>query len=116
MSNSLVSLPAIIDTDIASWRNAATVVAAGYLTGVRIKKLVLAVGTGGASSAGVVTITAPSDSSTLYPPMPVAASIAANSILNTDEPTDAEGTLTWRDFAVTGVTATGTRLFLYWTV
>jgi hypothetical protein len=116
MSNSLVSLPAIIDTDITSWRNSAAVAAAGYLTGVRIKKLVLAVGTGGASSAGVVTITAPSDSATLYPPMPVAASIAANSILVTDEPTDAEGTLTWRDFAVTGVTATGTRLFLYWTV
>ena len=116
MSNSLVSLPAIIDTDLVSWRNAASVVAAGYTTGVRIKKLVLAVGPGGASSAGTVTITAPSDSATLYPPIPVAASVAANSILVTDEPTDALGTLTWRDFAVTGLTATGTRLFLYWSV
>ena len=116
MSNSLVSLPAIIDTDLVSWRNAASVVAAGYTTGVRIKKFVLAVGPGGASSAGTVTITAPSDSATLYPPIPVAASVAANSILVTDEPTDALGTLTWRDFAVTGLTATGTRLFLYWSV
>ena len=114
MANSLVSFPAIIDTDITSWRNAASVVAAGYKTGIRVSKLVLAVGPGGASSAGTVTITAPSDSSTLYPPIPVAASVAANSILVTDEPTEALGTLTWRDFAVTGVTATGTRLFLYW--
>ena len=116
MSNALNNLPMIIDTDITTWRNNATIVAAGYTTGIRVKKLVLAVGSGGTSSAGTVTITAPSDGATLYPPMSVAASIAANSILNTDEPTDAEGTLTWRDFAVTGVTATGTRLFLYWTV
>ena len=116
MSNSLVSLPAIIDTDLVSWRNAASVVAAGYTTGIRVKKLVLAVGPGGTSSAGSVTITAPSDSAILYPPIPVAASVVANSILVTDEPTDALGTLTWRDFAVTGVTATGTRLFLWWDV
>ena len=69
MSNSLVSQPAIIDTDIVSWRNATSVAAAGYKTGMRVFKLVLAVGTGGASSAGTVTITAPSDSATLYPPI-----------------------------------------------
>lgn len=114
MANSLNSLPMIIDTDITTWRNNAAIVAAGYTTGIRVKKLVLAVGPGGASSAGSVTITAPSDSTTLYPPIPVAAAIAANSILSTDEPTDALGTLTWRDFAVTGLTATGTRLFLWW--
>ena len=114
MANSLNSLPMILDTDLASWRTAAAIVAAGYTTGIRVKKLVLAVGSGGASSAGSVTITAPSDSATLYPPIPVAATVAANSILVTDEPTDALGTLTWRDFAVTGLTATGTRLFLWW--
>ena len=103
--------PIILDTDITSYRTAAS-----QLQGVRVTKLVLAVGPGGASSAGTVTITAPSDSATLYPPIPVAASVAANSILVTDEPTDALGTLTWRDFAVTGLTTTGTRLFLYWSV
>jgi hypothetical protein len=36
-------------------------------------------------------------------------------VLFSDEPPEAYGTLTWRDFAVTGVTATGTRLLLYWT-
>jgi hypothetical protein len=48
--------------------------------------------------------------------MPVAASIAANSILVTDEPTDAAGDLLWRDFAVTGLTATGTKLYLWYSV
>ena len=116
MANALNSLPMIIDTDITTWRSAAAIVAAGYTTGIRVKKLVLAVGPGGASSAGTVTITAPSDSATLYPPMVVSATVAANSILYSDEPTDALGTLTWRDFAVTGVTATGTRLLLWWGV
>ena len=116
MANFLNNLPMIIDTDITTWRNDAVIVAAGYKTGIRVKKLVLDVGTGGASSAGTVTITAPSDSAELYPPIPVAASISARSILVTDEPTDALGTLTWRDFAVTGVTATGTRLLLWWGV
>jgi hypothetical protein len=114
--NSLNSLPMILDTDITTWRNNAAIVAAGYKTGIRVLKLVLAVGTGGSSSAGTVTITAPSDSATLYPPLAVAASVAANSVLYEDEPTDTKGTLTWRDFAVTGVTATGTRLFLWWDV
>jgi hypothetical protein len=115
MANALNSLPMILDTDITTWRNSTVVSSAGYKTGIRVSKLVLAVGPSGASSAGSVTITAPSDSSTLYPPIPIAASVAANSILVTDEPTEAWGTLTWRDFAVTGLTATGTRLFLWWT-
>ena len=116
MANALNSLPMIIDTDITTWRNAAAIVAAGYTTGIRVKKLVLQVLHAGASSAGVVSITAPSDSAVLFPPMPVAASIAADTVLYNEEPPDATGTLNWRDFAVTGVTATGTRLLLYWTV
>lgn len=115
MANALNSLPMVIDTDITTWRNDAVIVAAGYKTGIRVKKLVLAVGAA-PSSAGTVTITAPSDGATLYAPLPVAASVAARSLLNTDEPTDALGTLTWRDFAVTGLTATGTVLYLWWGV
>ena len=115
MANALNSYPMVIDTDITTWRNNATIVAAGYTTGIRVKKLALVVAHGGSSSAGTVSITAPSDSAVLYPSMPVAASIAADSILITDEPTEALGTLTWRDFSVTGVTATGTKLLLWWT-
>lgn len=106
----------IIDTDITTWRSNAAVVAAGYTTGIRIQKLVLAVAAGGASSAGTVTIQSVSDSATLYPPLVVAASVAANTILFVDNPTDTEYTLAWRDFKVTGVSATGTRLFIWWGV
>ena len=116
MSNSLTNLPIIVDTDITTWRSSAAVVAAGYKTGIRVSKLALAVAAGGVSVAGTVTITAPSDSATLYPPLAVPAGQAAYTILFSDEPTDAKGALTWRDFAVTGVTATGTRLFLWFDV
>ena len=116
MSNTLLSQPMILDTDITTWRNATTVVAAGYTTGIRIQKLVLAVGTGGASTAGTVTIQSVSDSATLYPPLVVAGSTAASTILFVDNPTDTESVLAWRDFKVTGLTATGTRLFLWWGV
>lgn len=116
MANALTSLPMIVDSDITTWRNATAVVAAGYRTGIRVKKVVLDVAHGGTSTAGLVTITAPSDGALLYPVMSVANTIAADSILNTDEPPDEVGTLIWRDFAVTGVTATGTRLLLWWTV
>ena len=111
MSNSLLQKPAIIDTDITSFRTSS-----GYLQGIRVTKLVLAVGPGGASTAGTVSITAPSDSAVLYPPLPVASAIAANTILFADEPTNPKGDLTWRDFAVTGVTATGTKLYLWYVV
>jgi len=116
MSNSLGNFPMVIDTDITTWRSAAAVVSLGYATGIRVLKLVLSVGPSGASSAGTVTITAPSDNATLYEPMVVPTGQAAYTVLYEDNLTDTKGTLTWRDFAVTGVTATGTRLFLYWTV
>lgn len=111
MANALTSLPMIIDTDITSYRTTS----GERLQGIRVQKLTLAVGPGGASTAGNVTITAPSDSSTLFPPMAVPGSSGANTILFVDNP-DSGDYLTWRDFAVTGLTATGTRLFLWWTV
>jgi len=113
MANALTQKPLIIDTDLATYTGAAAVKALGGVQGVRVTKLVLAVGAGGASSAGTVTFTNPTDGITIYPPIPVAASVAAYSVLYTDEPTDAKGSLAWRDFAVTGLTATGTRLFLW---
>ena len=83
----------ILDTDITTWRNAATVVAAGYKTGIRVQKLLLIVGAS-AASAGTVAITAPSDSAPLYPVLSVAASTAANTELFLDNPTDTTGALT----------------------
>ena len=118
MANSLVTLPVIIDTDLATFRGAASVISTNCTQGcgLRVSKLILTVGPGGASSAGIVSITSPVDSSVLYPPLPVAAGISAYSILFTDEPPDAAGNLTWRDFAVTGLTATGTKLYLWYSV
>lgn len=108
MANKLSQKPIIIDTDIASYRTAA-----GAAQGVRVYKLTLTVGSGAASTAGTVSITAPSDSITLYPPLAVPAGQAANTILFNDDPNKADGALTWRDFAVTGLTATGTVLYLW---
>lgn len=116
MANSLVTKPITISSDITTFTGAAAVLALGGLKGIRVTKLVLAVGSGGASSAGTVTFTAPSDNAVLYPTLAVAAGIAANTIIFTDEPTNAKGDLTWRDFAVTGVTATGTILYLWYAV
>jgi hypothetical protein len=109
VANALSQLPVIIDTDITSFRTSANV-----LQGLRILKIILAVGPGGASSAGTVTITG-SDGITIYPPLIVAAATAANTILYVDNP-EYGVRMTWKDFAVTGVTATGTRLFIWFNV
>ena len=111
MANSLNSLPMIIDTDITSYR----LTTGERLQGIRVSKLVLVVDATGASTTGTVTITAPSDGSLLYPPLLVPAASPAYTVLYLDNP-DPNAPINWRDFAVTGVTATGTRLFLYWTV
>jgi hypothetical protein len=105
MANALTSNPLIIDTDITSYRTAAN-----QLQGVRVSKIMLVSGSGG-SIAGSVAITAPSDSSVLYPVIPSAVG-AAGTILYSDN-VDDNALLTWRDFAVTGATAAGVRLFLW---
>ena len=113
MANVLTQKPILIDTDITSFRNDASVKALGWTQGVRVTKLVLAVGSGAAAVAGNVTITAPSDSAVLYPTLAVTGGQAANSILFVDNPTAPTSALTWRDFAVTGLTATKTVLYLW---
>jgi hypothetical protein len=117
MPNSLVTKPVVIVADITTFRNAAAVTAINCTQGcgLRVKKLMLCVG-GSAATAGTVTITAPSDGAVLYPPIPVTATTAANTIIINDTFDDVAGTLTWRDFAVTGVTATGTVLYLWYEV
>jgi hypothetical protein len=118
MANSLITQPVVITSDITTFRGDASVISTNCTQGssLRVSKLILTVGPGGVSSAGAVTILAPTDSAVLYPPLPVAAGIAVNSILFTDEPPDAAGDLTWRDFSVTGLTATGTILYLWYSV
>ena len=98
--------PIILDTDITSYRTAASVT-----TGIRVLKLVLAVG-GSSSSAGNVAIVNPENSQTLYPTIPVANATAANTIILNDNPTG-QGVMSWPDFKVTGLTATGTKLYIW---
>ena len=117
MANVYNSMPIVLDTDLtgtSGWRENQTLVSQSSvaLQGIRVTKLVLISNT--TTSAGNVTITTPSpDSLTLYPLMNVSATIPTNTILYTDEPTDP---LTWRDFIVSGLTATGTTLQLWYRV
>ncbi|NYF53947.1 hypothetical protein [Tunturiibacter gelidoferens] len=58
-----------------------------------------------------MTITNPIDGSALYGPIAVTAGLAVGaSILNDN----IQQMLQWKDFKVTGVTATGTRLFVWY--
>jgi hypothetical protein len=111
VANALNNYPMIIDTDIVSYRAAAP-----SLQGIRVNKLSLVVGLLGISVAGTVVITAPSDASLLYPPLVVPVGQGAGTILYTDDPTAPNSSLTWRDFAVTGITGTGARLYLWYEV
>jgi hypothetical protein len=110
VANSFNTLPVIVDTDFASFRAGQTLQTPGF--GVRVTKLALYVASGAASSAGNVTITEPNSGIPLYPPMTVSAATPANTILFTDNLNDQE--LQWRDFAVTGLTATGTKLAVWY--
>jgi len=111
MANLYNQMPIQLDTDIASYRAAQTLVAptSNVPTNVNVWKLVLQVNA--TSVAGTVTITKPSDGTNLFPPMPVAAGATAGSILYLDEP---NSLMNWADFAVTGLTATSTRLWLWY--
>lgn len=111
MANQPNALPIALDTDVASWRAAQTLSSNTYATGLRIVKIVLVVAST-TSSAGPVTITDPNSSQSLYPPMTVAASIPVGGVLYTDNLDD--NPLQWRDFAAAGLTATGTRIYIWY--
>lgn len=111
MANSYNSLPIVLDTDFTSFKSHQTLQTPGF--GIRVYKLALVVLHGGASSAGVVTITDPNDSTVLYPTMPVSVSTPADTIIFTD---NIDTQLQWRDFSVTGLTATGTKLLVWYRV
>jgi len=108
MANSYTTQPIVLDTDITSFRTAANVA-----NGIKVQKLILVVGTGSAGVAGAVTITLPSarGGSALYAPILVGTQAANTTILNDNPYSDA--ILTWTDFAVTGLTATKTVLYIW---
>lgn len=111
MSNSYNTQPIVLDTDTTSWRQNQTLVSqsSNALAGIRPFKITLEAAS--ATSAGTVTITAPSDGTPLYAPLSVSAAVPASTIIYSDNLTQP---LTWRDFAATGLTATATKLYIWY--
>jgi hypothetical protein len=107
MANSLNSMPITVDTDLASFGAGQTLQSKPF--GIRVWKMALVATT--STTAGTVTITEPNSGIPLAAPMVVPAGSATGTILYYDNPTQL---LQWRDFAVTGLTATGTRLFVWY--
>lgn len=110
MANSLGSMPLTVDTDLASFGASQTLQAQPF--GIRVWKMALIVAAS-TSSPGTVTVTEPNSGIVLLGPMVVPAASPIGTTLYYDNPTQL---LQMRDFAVTGLTATGTRLFLWYRV
>lgn len=109
MSNILNVVPTAIDTDLASYQAAQTLTAQSEQLGLKVKQIALVAN--GATSAGTVTVTDPISGANLLPPMVVAAALASGTLIFFQSYPGAN----WQDFKVTGVTATGTRLCIWWT-
>lgn len=110
MGNSYNSMPVVIDTDMTvGWRASQTLQAQPG-SGFRVTKIELVAAS--ATSAGTVTIVDPVDNTVLYPPIGVAAALAAGtSVVNNDLP---NASLAFRDFKATGLTATATKLYIWY--
>ena len=106
MSNTFNN-PMVLTTDFASYRTAAS-----KTIGIRVLKISLVVASSTAA-AGQVVITNAENSQALYFPINVTtANVAYSTILN-DNPTG-QGVMSWPDFGVSGLTATGTVLYSWW--
>lgn len=110
MANNFSTNPLILDTDFASYRTATS---ASF--GIKPSKIVLSVGGGAAGVAGTVTVTRPADGVTIYPPLVVTGTPAANTELYIDDP-GSKAALNWNDFAVTGLTATKTVMYVWFNI
>lgn len=111
MANSYNSLPVIINTDMAGgFKAAQTLQTPGF--GIRVEKLMIVANT--TTTAGTINIVDPVDSTVLYPPVGVAASATAGTVILSDNMDN--GQLQWRDFKVTGVTSAGVTVYLWYRV
>jgi hypothetical protein len=109
VSNQLSVNPMALDTDIASYQAAQTLTAATELLGVRVRKIVLVAAS--TTAAGTVTVIDPVSNTTLAAPIVVAASQAAGTVIFSDEIVSPP---MWSDFKVTGLTATATRMYIWY--
>lgn len=109
MANQPNAMPITMDTDANSWFAIQTLRAQTNRFGLRVWKLSL-VATA-ATVAGTINIVDPNDNTILLAPMVVPAAQAVGTVLFYDNPTQL---FQWRDFKVTGLTATNTRLFIWY--
>lgn len=117
MANSLNSNPIIVDTDFTSWRATQTLNTGsvpGYSfkrqPGIRPYRITLL--SNGVTSAALVTVTDPNDSTVLWQ-AEVAATAGATGTILLDEDWDVQ-LPAWRDFSVTGVTAAVAKLQIWY--
>lgn len=111
MANQLSQNPMILDTDFASYQAVQTLTATAWKLGLRIRKIALVANA--ATVAGQVTVTDPNNSRNLLLPMNISAGQSAGTILYTDDFVSSPPV--WSDFAVTGLTATKTSLYIWFT-
>ena len=106
MANNFNANPVVLDADIASF----SAVAPACLIPVRVRKMALVVG-GSTSTAGTVLVQ-DSAGNNLLAPMLVTAQ-PANTILFADGDFNSRAVPWPKDFKVTGLTATGTQLYIW---
>lgn len=107
MANVYNSMPISLDTDMASFFAGQTLQAQRF--GLRVYKIAVVAAAG--TTAGNILITEPNSGIALYEPIAVPASLTAGAGVLTDNPTYP---LQWRDFAVSGLSATGARLLVWY--
>jgi hypothetical protein len=106
MANSLNSMPIVVDTDLASFFAGQTLQTQRF--GLRVWKIMLEAAA--STSAGTVSITEPNSGAVLWF-AGVPATQAAGTVIVND---NLQQLAQWRDFAVTGATATATRLYIWY--
>jgi hypothetical protein len=125
MANSYNSNPIILDTDISTGWRANQTLNTGNLTttaqqfsgavtrqwGIRVTKIVLeSVGT--ASVTGLVTVADPNDATVLWNFGVTGATQQAGTVITRED--FATHFPAWRDFKVTGLTGTSTKIFIWY--
>jgi hypothetical protein len=125
MANSYNSNPIILDTDMASgWRSLQTLNTgnspatiqnpnpAPRQWGIRPYKILLQ--SNGVTNVGLVLVTDPIDGTILYQDDVPSAVGAAGTVIPNDHPDFNPITATWRDFKVTGLTATVSKMTIWY--
>lgn len=109
MANLFTEYPMVLDTDFTDYYTAASIPTGfGIAGGLRIYTMKLVVGAS-AAAAGTVLVQRINGNNVLAP-MIVSAGAAANSVLYSE---DFTAPIPIDDFKVSGLTATGTKLYIY---